>query len=85
LFKKQILKVYCGGGRLESKISKPENVQDIISHLEDVDYPVTGKKFTEACNNMSDVSEEHRQWVRQNIDLNKTYASSEEIKKDLKL
>jgi len=68
---------------MDEEISKPENVSDIISHLKDVDYPVTGKKFMEACDNMSDVSEEQRAWVRNNIEPNKSYASPDEIRHDL--
>jgi hypothetical protein len=70
---------------MNSKISKPDNVADIISHLKDVDYPVTGKKFMEACDNMSDVSEEQRAWVRDNIVPGKTYVTPEAIKHDLSL
>jgi predicted TIM-barrel fold metal-dependent hydrolase len=70
---------------MESKMSKPENVQNIIDHLGDVEYPVTGMKFTEACDNMSDVSEEERKWVKNNINMDKTYMTPEEIKKDLKI
>ena len=33
----------------------------------------------------SDVSEEEKKWVKNNIDMNKTYMSAGEIKKALKL
>jgi predicted TIM-barrel fold metal-dependent hydrolase len=69
---------------VEAKM-KPENVQNIIDHLGHVDYPVTGKKFSEACDNMSDVSEEEKKWVKNNIDMDKKYMSAQEIKKALKL
>jgi hypothetical protein len=68
---------------MEPEISKPENVNDIISHLKDVDYPVTGKKFMEACGNMSHLSEEQRAWVKNNIEPGRRYASPEEIRHDL--
>jgi len=70
---------------MEENMSKPENVTDIINHLKDVEYPVTGKEFMEACDNMSDVSEEQRAWVRNNIEPEKTYASPEEIRHDLNI
>ena len=70
---------------METKTGKPENVADIISHLKDVDYPVTGKEFTEACDNMSDISEDQRTWVKNNILPGKTYTSPEQIKHDLDL
>jgi predicted TIM-barrel fold metal-dependent hydrolase len=70
---------------MEAKMSKPANVKNIIDHLGDVEYPVTGKAFMEACNNMSDVSKEQREWVKNNINMEKTYRSPEEIKMDLKL
>ena len=70
---------------MEENMSKPENVTDIINHLKDVEYPVTGKEFMEACDNMSDVSEEQRSWVRNNIEPDKTYASPEEIRHDLNI
>jgi len=68
---------------MDENISKPENLADIISHLDHVDYPVTGKKFLEACDSMSHVSEEQRAWARNNIEPDKTYKSIEEIKHDL--
>ncbi len=61
------------------------NTKEIMSHLNDVNYPVTGKAFMEACDNMSHASETERMWVKENINMNKTYNSPEEIKKDLKL
>jgi len=70
---------------METKTSKPENVADIISHLKDVDYPVTGKEFIEAYDNMSDVSEKQRAWIKNNIEPDKTYESPEDIKHDLDL
>jgi len=71
--------------KMEPEISKPENVADIISHLKDVDYPVTGKKLMEACENMSHLSEKQSAWVKNNIEPDKTYESPEEIKHDLDL
>jgi hypothetical protein len=67
------------------EVSKPKNVKHIISHLKDVEYPVTGKEFMEACNNMSDVAEDQKAWVKQNILPGKTYNSPEAIKHDLNL
>lgn len=58
---------------------------NVINHLKDVTYPVTGKKFVEACERMSDIPDEQRRWVRDNIDLNKTYRSADEIRKALRL
>ncbi len=54
-------------------------------HLSHVDYPVTGKDFVAACNNMSHATEEEKDWVKQNISMDKTYNSQEEVKKDLKM
>ncbi len=68
---------------MEEIKSKPENVTDIISHLNDVNYPVTGKEFMEACNNMSDVSADQKAWVKKNILPGKTYKSPEDIRHDL--
>ncbi len=70
---------------MQAKMNKPNNVEDITKHLGDVNYPVTGKKFMEACDNMSDVGEKQRDWVKMNIDADKTYNSLDEIKKALKL
>ncbi len=70
---------------MEEEIQKPEDVANIISHLKHVDYPVTGRAFLEACDNMSDVSDEQRAYVRNNIEPDKTYASIEEIRHDLNL
>jgi len=65
--------------------TKPSNVQEIINHLDDVEYPVTGREFMEACNNMSDVTKEQKDWTQRNINMDKKYNSPEEIKRDLKL
>jgi len=70
---------------MQSQTKKPENTQDIVKHLGDVDYPVTGRQFIEACNNMSDVPKEQNDWVKQNIDVNKTYNSPNEIRQALKI
>ncbi len=70
---------------MQAKMNKPMDTKEIISHLDDVDYPVTGKAFMEACDNMSHASEEERMWVKNNIDMNRTYGSAEEIKRELKL
>ncbi len=70
---------------MQAKMNKPMNVKEINNHLNDVNYPVTGKAFMEACDNMSHASETERMWVKENINMNKTYDSPEEIKKDLRL
>ena len=64
---------------------KPSNLQGIVDHLDHVKYPVTGGKFIEACNNMSDVTKEQKDWVMKNIDVNKTYNSADDIKRVLEL
>jgi hypothetical protein len=64
---------------------KPAKTQEVIDHLGHVDYPVTGRQFIAACNSMSDVPKEQKEWVKQNISEAKSYSSSEELKKDLKL
>lgn len=70
---------------MKAEMIKPKSVKNIVEHLGHVDYPVTGKKFNEACENMSDVSEEEKMWVKGNINMDKTYMSANEIKKDLRL
>ncbi len=70
---------------MEEEIKKPEDIENIVSHLTHVTYPVTGRAFLEACNNMSDVSDEQRAYVTNNIEPDKTYASVEEIRHDLNL
>ncbi len=64
---------------------KPTNMQEIVDHLGHVDYPITGKEFMAACNNMSDVTKEQKDWIKKNISENKTYRSSDELKRDLKI
>jgi hypothetical protein len=57
-------------------------MKEYLSH---VDYPVTGKDFTSACNNMSHATKEEKDWVKQNISPNKTYNSPDEVKEALKI
>jgi hypothetical protein len=64
---------------------KPSETSEMINHLDHVDYPVTGKEFMAACNNMSHVTQQEKDWVRQNLSENKTYNSEEDIKRALKL
>jgi hypothetical protein len=54
-------------------------------HLSHVDYPVTGKDFIAACNNMSHASKAETDWVKQNISPNKTYNSQDEVRGALKI
>ncbi len=70
---------------MQPEMQKPQNTQDIVKHLGDVDYPVTGRQFMEACTNMSDIADEQKNWVKKNIDPNKTYNSPDEIKQTLKI
>lgn len=64
---------------------KPMNTQEIVEHLGHVDYPITGKELMEACENMSHVSDEEREWVKRNIQEDRTYNSREELRRELKL
>ncbi len=64
---------------------KPSKTQELIDHLDHVDYPITGKDFMAACNSMEHASQEERDWVMENIDMNKTYNSADEVRKELKL
>jgi hypothetical protein len=66
-------------------MQKPSSTMEIEEHLGHVTYPVTGKQLMTACNNMSDVPSGERNWVKENLSENKTYASPAEIKKDLKI
>ncbi len=70
---------------MEETIRKPKDEADIMNHLNDVDYPVTGKEFMEACGNMSHLPEEQKTWVKKNILPGKTYKSPEDIRHDLGL
>lgn len=45
---------------------KPTDVQEIVNHIEnDVVYPASGREIAEACNGMSDVPSEQKEWVKQ--------------------
>jgi len=82
---KQIESTINGDLKMGAKIGKSKNVSAMVSHLKDVEYSATGKKFLEACDNMSDVPNEQRVWVRDSSEPNKEYASPEEIRHDLDL
>ncbi len=70
---------------MQSAMKKPSKIDEIVDHLGHVDYPVTGKQFMAACNNMSDTTSEQREWVKANISESKNYTSKEELRKDLKI
>lgn len=67
------------------QVNKPSNTTEMEEHLTHVDYPVKGKDFVVACNNMSHATKEEKDWVKQNISLNETYNSPNEVKKALKI
>ncbi|NLB75499.1 MAG: hypothetical protein GX799_03395, partial [Crenarchaeota archaeon] len=62
---------------------KPSSTLEIQEHLSHVQYPVTGRQLMTACNNMSDVPANEREWVKQNLSEDKTYNSPADIKADL--
>lgn len=67
------------------QVNKPSDTTEMQEHLSHVDYPITGKDFVAACNNMSHATKEDIVWVKQNISMNKTYNSPDEIKQALKI
>lgn len=67
------------------QVDKPSNTAEMREHLSHVDYPVTGKEFMAACNNMSHANKDEINWVKQNILPSKTYNSPDEVKKALKI
>ena len=67
------------------QVNKPSDTTEMEEHLSHVDYPIKGKDFIAACNNMSHATKEETDWVKQNISLNKTYNSSDEVRKALKI
>lgn len=67
------------------QVNKPSNTSEMEEHLTHVEYPVTGKDFVAACNNMSHATKEETDWVKQNISPNTTYSSPDEVKKALKI
>ncbi len=70
---------------MESKMKRPEKTREIIDHLDHVSYPVTGKAFMAACDNMSDQTSEQRTWVRTHVSEDMTYNSKEELRKVLEV
>jgi hypothetical protein len=67
------------------EVKKPSKTIEMMNHTEHVDYPITGKDFMAACNNMSHVSKEERDWVKLNVSETKTYNSEADLKRALKL
>ncbi len=63
------------------QVNKPSDTTEMEEHLNHVDYPITGKDFIAACNNMSHATKEETVWAKQNISPNKTYNSPDEIKR----
>ncbi len=66
-------------------MKKPAKTQEMMDHLDHVDYPITGKEFLAACNNMSHATREERDWAKMNVQADKTYNNMDELKRDLKM
>jgi len=57
---------------------------EMTTHLnEHIDWPATGSKITQTCNNMSDVPESERKMVTAKLNPGKTYRSAEDAMKDI--
>jgi hypothetical protein len=67
------------------QVNKPSNTTEMEDHLTHVEYPISGKDFVAACDNMSHATKQEKDWVKQNISLNKTYNSQDEVKQALKI
>ena len=62
-----------------------EQTKEILRHLEHVTYPVTGKKFMEACKTYTHIPKDQCKLIRKNIDPKKTYRTETEIREDLRI
>lgn len=55
---------------------------DVMMHLDHVDYPATKQELVEACNNMDDVTDEDRKWFIENLPA-RTFKNADEVKEAL--
>lgn len=55
---------------------------EVMKHLDHVQYPATKQQLVEACNNMDHVSEEDKKWLTENLPA-RTFNSAQEVKEDL--
>jgi len=66
-------------------VKKPSDVNEIVDHLDHVDYPITGRDFVAACSNMEHVTTQEKDWVKKNLSMDRTYNSPDEIRKALRI
>ena len=67
------------------EMNKPSNTSEMEEHLSHVDYPIKGRDFVAACNNMDHATKEEKDWVKQNMSMDKMYSSQDEVKDALKI
>lgn len=60
----------------------PAQMDKTLEHLSHVDYPASKQDLVEACNKMSDVSEEEKKWFEQTLP-DRSYNSADEAKEAL--
>ncbi len=61
------------------------DIKNAIHHLrEHQEYPATKEELVAECDNLSDFSEEDKEWFAKNL-ADKTYNSADEVIKALKL
>ncbi len=60
-----------------------KDMKNTIDHLKNhQDYPATKEELVEACNSLSDFSDEDKKWYQQHLE-HKTYNSAEEVMETL--
>ena len=71
--------------RTEKRQIESKTKSELIRHLGHVNYPIKGKQFFEACNDMSHIPEEEKAWILENLPEGRIYSSPEDIKQVLGL
>ncbi|MDA4131089.1 MAG: DUF2795 domain-containing protein [Thaumarchaeota archaeon] len=55
------------------------NLQEELGHIKNhIDYPATKQQVVEACNNMSDVPSDDKEWVSKSLP-EQTYGGPEDV------
>ena len=67
------------------EVKKPSKTKEMIEHLDHVKYPISGKDFIAACNNMAHATKEEIEYVKKKLEMSKMYKSADEVKKALKV
>ncbi len=67
---------------MDGNMAMPAKTDEMMKHLNHVDYPASKDDLIRACENMSDIPEEAKKWFMDKLP-DSTFQSADEVKKAL--